>query len=293
MMQELRKKTEQIAARTDEKNDLYDSCCASRPSSRTPQARRAGDAGGLHPRTRRRAARYASRSSTTSTSRSTTPRTRAPRSFRKACSSSTDSSLDTLGRLGLEPIDAEGQPFDPELHDAGRNGATEEVPDQHGPQRFSSAASSSAIASSTCASKGLRPAVTAAADDTREDPHGQGHRHRPGNDELVRRRDGRRHAGHPQRGGYKTTPSMVGGHGDGRAARRSDREAPGDHERREHGLRRQAAHRSQVRTRRRCSTPSSYVQLRDHEVGATATCASRPRHATYRPRDLGDRPPAR
>lgn len=37
--------------------------------------------------------------------------------------------MDTLGRLGLEAIDAEGQPFDPELHDAVATEQSEEVPD--------------------------------------------------------------------------------------------------------------------------------------------------------------------
>jgi molecular chaperone GrpE len=37
--------------------------------------------------------------------------------------------MDTLGRLGLDPIEAEGQPFDPELHDAVATETNEEVPD--------------------------------------------------------------------------------------------------------------------------------------------------------------------
>ena len=37
--------------------------------------------------------------------------------------------MDTLGRLGLDPIDASGQPFDPELHEAVATEESEEVPD--------------------------------------------------------------------------------------------------------------------------------------------------------------------
>lgn len=37
--------------------------------------------------------------------------------------------LDSLLRLGLEPIDADGQPFDPELHEAVATEVSEEVPD--------------------------------------------------------------------------------------------------------------------------------------------------------------------
>lgn len=37
--------------------------------------------------------------------------------------------LDSLLRIGLEPIDADGQPFDPELHEAVATEVSEEVPD--------------------------------------------------------------------------------------------------------------------------------------------------------------------
>lgn len=37
--------------------------------------------------------------------------------------------VDTLGRIGLEPIDADGQPFDPELHEAVATETDETVPD--------------------------------------------------------------------------------------------------------------------------------------------------------------------
>ena len=50
----------------------------------------------------------------------------------------------------------------------------------------------------------------------------------------------------PNRGGYKTTPSMVAITESGQAPRRSHRQAPGDHQRREHGVRRQAPDRPQV-----------------------------------------------
>lgn len=37
--------------------------------------------------------------------------------------------MDTLGRFGLEPVDAGGQPFDPELHEAVATEESDEVPD--------------------------------------------------------------------------------------------------------------------------------------------------------------------
>ena len=54
----------------------------------------------------------------------------------------------------------------------------------------------------------------------------------------------------PNQEGARTTPSIVGLHGQGRAAGRPDRQAPGPHQPQEHRLRGEAAHRPQVRLRR-------------------------------------------
>ena len=40
--------------------------------------------------------------------------------------------FDTLKKLGLEPIDSQGQPFDPHIHHAVEKQETEEVAERHG-----------------------------------------------------------------------------------------------------------------------------------------------------------------
>ena len=68
---------------------------------------------------------------------------------------------------------------------------------------------------------------------------GQGHRHRPRDHQLLRRRDGgRRGGGDPEQRGLAHHAVDGGVHRGRRAARRADREAAGDHQPRVHRLRR-------------------------------------------------------
>jgi molecular chaperone GrpE len=129
MMQELRQQTEQIARLGDEKNDLYDKLL--RKQAEFENFRKRGEREMQEAYIRARAdvlldllpiidnfdlaLHHAENAS--------------PEVIQEGVQLIYRQLLDTLGRLGLEPINAEGQPFDPELHDAVATETTEEVPD--------------------------------------------------------------------------------------------------------------------------------------------------------------------
>ena len=130
MMQELRQKSEQITRLSDEKNDLYDKLL--RKQAEFENFRKRGEREMQEAYIRARADVLLDLLPIID-------------NFDLALHHAENSSaevilegvqliyrqlLDTLGRLGLEPIDAEGQPFDPELHDAVATETTDEVPDQ-------------------------------------------------------------------------------------------------------------------------------------------------------------------
>jgi molecular chaperone GrpE len=129
MMQELRQKTEQITRLGDEKNDLYDKLL--RKQAEFENFRKRGEREMQEAYIRARAdvlldmlpiidnfdlaLHHAENAS--------------PEVIQEGVQLIYRQLLDTLGRLGLEPIKAEGQPFDPELHDAVATETTDEVPD--------------------------------------------------------------------------------------------------------------------------------------------------------------------
>jgi molecular chaperone GrpE len=130
MMQELRQKAEQIVRLETEKNDLYDKLL--RKQAEFENFRKPGEREKQEAYIRARAdvlsdmlpiidnfdlaLHHAENAS--------------PEVIQEGVQLIYRQLLDTLGRLGLEPINAEGQPFDPELHDAVATETTEEVPDQ-------------------------------------------------------------------------------------------------------------------------------------------------------------------
>ena len=99
-----------------------------------------------------------------------------------------------------------------------------------------------------CGSRARREAWLCTVLPATRSGHGQGSRHRPGNDELGHRGDGGRPAaGHPQRGGQPD--DAVGGRlpGERRTTGRPDGPTPGDPESEGDDLLREAVHRPQVR----------------------------------------------
>ena len=135
--------------------------------------------------------------------------------------------------------------------------------------------------------------------------HGQGSRHRPGNDELGDRGDGRwPAAGHPQRGGQPDDAVRGRLPGERRATGRPDGPTPGDPEPEGDDLLREALHRPQVRrgqqradhrlvrrgrrSRRRGALPGQRQALRTRgDLGAGASEAGRRRREV--PRRAGHR----
>jgi molecular chaperone GrpE len=129
MMQELRQKTEQIARMTDEKNDLMDRLL--RKQAEFENFRKRGEREMHEAYGRARADLMGELLPVIDNF---------DLALHHAENASSDvihegvqliykQLMDTLGRLGLESIEAEGLPFDPELHDAVATEPNEEVPD--------------------------------------------------------------------------------------------------------------------------------------------------------------------
>lgn len=129
MMQELRQKTEQITRLTDEKSELMDRLL--RKQAEFENFRRRGEREMQEAYVRARADLVADLLPVLDNF---------DLALQHADSASAEvihegvqliykQLTDTLGRLGLEAIEAEGQPFDPELHEAVATEANEDVPD--------------------------------------------------------------------------------------------------------------------------------------------------------------------
>jgi molecular chaperone GrpE len=129
MMTELRQKTEQVARLVDEKNDLYDKLL--RKQAEFENFRKRGEREMQEAYVRARADLV-------------TDLLPIIDNFDLALHHAENAGaevihegvqliykqfMDTLGRLGLDPIDASGQPFDPELHEAVATEQSEDVPD--------------------------------------------------------------------------------------------------------------------------------------------------------------------
>ena len=117
---------------------------------------------------------------------------------------------------------------------------------------------------------------------------GQGHRHRSRHDELLRLGDGgRRRRRHPEQRGLAHHPVDGRVRRGGRAARRADREAAGDHEPRVDRLRREAAHRPQARGRGGEAVRGARA-LPDRASGQRRRLGGGRRQGLLARRDLGD-----
>jgi molecular chaperone GrpE len=129
LMQELRQKSEQVVRLTDEKNDLYDRLLRRQAEFENFRKRNEREMQEIYGRARsdviadlltvfdnfELALRHADSASA--------------ESFREGVQLIYKQLMDSLTRLGLEPIDAEDQPFDPELHEAVATETREDVPD--------------------------------------------------------------------------------------------------------------------------------------------------------------------
>jgi molecular chaperone GrpE len=129
LMQELRQRNEQVARLNDEKNELYDKLLrkqAEFENFRKRSERESQDAYG-----RARADVIAEFLSVLDNVTLALQHAEGsdPDSILEGLGLINKQLVETLNRLGLEPIDAEGQPFDPELHEAVATEARHDVPD--------------------------------------------------------------------------------------------------------------------------------------------------------------------
>ncbi len=129
MMQELRQKSEQIARMTDEKSDFMDRLL--RKQAEFENFRRRGEREMQESYGRARADLMGDLLPVLDNFDLAVQHadTASPDVLREGIQLIYRQLMDTLGRLGLEPIEADGQPFDPEFHEAVATEPNEEVPD--------------------------------------------------------------------------------------------------------------------------------------------------------------------
>ena len=110
-------------------------------------------------------------------------------------------------------------------------------------------------------------------------------RYRPRDDELVRRRGGQRPAGRdPEHGRLQDDALDVRARRGRQAPRRPPRQAPGDHQRAQHGLREQASDRPPLRLRRSAPRAASSARTRSSRARTRIRASSSARRSSPAPR---------